>query len=166
VVPAEAIGAYQVSDLSFKWEGLRSEPDKSQLFDAIVDTSINATYETVVKVSLFIEAITADSTTRLLKVEFKNTENGPLINSLIFNAADFPDSGTREVSKDITIPLPVKDYVMGTANSGQYWYRIILIRNTDNSGIPAVSKNVEGSWQAKSGSLEVTTDMLPKELTT
>jgi hypothetical protein len=162
VVPAEVVGEYKASDLSFNWEGLRSEPDKSQLFDSIVDTSINATYESLVKVSLFIEAITADSTNRLLKVEFKNSENGPLIDTLIFNAGDFPDPPTGNVEKDITLPLPIKDYVMGAANSGQYWYRIVLIKKTDG-GVDAGSKNVQGRWQAKSGSLEITTDMLPKE---
>ncbi len=163
VVPAEVVGKYEPSDLSFIWEGLRSEPDKSQLFDTIVDSSINATYESVVKVSLFIEAITAESMTRLLKVEFKNSENGPLIDSLIFNSADFPNPQTNDVEKDIALPLPVKDYVMGAANSGQYWYKIILIKKTDDSGVSTGSKNVEGFWHCKSGSLEITTDMLPTE---
>ena len=156
-------GNTQASDLTFIWEGLRSEPDPSQLFDSIVDTSINATYESVVNVSLFIEAITKDSTTRLLKIEFKNSAEGPLIDSLIFNAADAPNPETGIVEKEISLPLPIKDYVMGAASSGQYWYRIILIKNTDGGGVNTGSKNVEGNWLARSGSLEITTDMLPME---
>ena len=99
------------------------------------------------KVTLFIDPISQDSIIRLLKVEFKNSENGPLIGELIFNASDTPDPVTGNISKTISLPLPIKDFVLGASTTGQYWYRITLIKKTDGSGVSSTSLPVVGDWQ-------------------
>ncbi|WP_234572778.1 hypothetical protein [Rhodohalobacter sp. 614A] len=160
-IASEDVGPYELSDLSFNWRGLKTEPDKGQLFDAIVDTTVQATYESTVKVSLFIAPISNDSEIRLLKIEFKNAENGPLIEELIFTGTDFQDTETEIVEKQVNLPLPIKDFILGSESSGQYWFRIILIKKTDGSGDSAGSAPVIGAWQNKAGSLEITSSLLP-----
>lgn len=160
-VASENVGPYDLSDLSFHWRGLKSEPDKGQLFDTIVDTTVQATYESTVNVSLFIDPISNESEIRLLKIEFKNAENGPLIEELIFTSTDFQDSETDIVEKQVNLPLPIKDFILASESSGQYWFRIILIKKTDGSGNSAGSAPVIGAWQSKAGSLEVTSSLLP-----
>lgn len=160
-VASEDVGPYELSDLSFNWLGLKSEPDKGQLFDTIVDTTVQATYESPVKVSLFIDPISNESEIRLLKIEFKNAEDGPLIEELIFTGTDFQDPETDIVEKQVNLPLPVKDFILGSESSGQYWFRIILIKKTDGSGDSAGSAPVIGAWQNKAGSLEITSSLLP-----
>ncbi len=142
----------------FVWEGLKSQPNKERLFDAIVDTSINAEYESNTKVSLFIDRISLESNIRLLKVEFKNKEEGPLMETLIFDASDVPNEASGNVEKEAKLSMLIKDYILGSANSGQYWYRITLIKKTDGSH----SQNTIGDWTARSGSLEITTELLPQ----
>lgn len=160
-VASEEVGPYELTDLSFNWRGLRSEPDKGQLFDTVVDTSVQATYESTVKVSLFIDPISNESEIRLLKIEFKNAENGPLMEELIFTGTDFQNPETDIVEKQVNLPLPIKDFILGSESSGQYWFRIILIKKTDGSGDSAGSAPVIGEWQSKAGSLEITSSLLP-----
>lgn len=161
IIASEDVDNYELSDIFFDWQGLRSEPDKEQLFDSIVDTSVQATYQSEIKVSLFIDPISQDSVNRLLKVEFKNSADGPLVEELIFTGSDFTNSETDHVEKNITLPLPIKKFILGAASSGQYWYRIILIKETDGGGDTTESAPLIGEWKSKSGSLEITTSLLP-----
>lgn len=155
---SEEVDSYDPEDYIFNWEGLKIIPVKEKLFDTIVDTSIGANYELNVKVSLFINFKTETSLIRLVKVEFKNKTDGPLINTLMFNYTDNSNEISGIIEKEAVLMMPIKDYVLGDPNAGQYFYRITLIKETDDLGNTEIS---QGQWLSKSGSLEITTNQLP-----
>lgn len=156
---SEEVDSYSFDDFIFQWIGLKMIPDKGTLFDMIVDTSIGATYELDVKISLFINFKTAASLIRLIKVEFKNKEDGPIIKWPTFDASAQRNEVTGNIEANIELAMPVKDYIIGGQNAGQYFYRITLIKETDAHGN---TKTSVGEWQSKSGSLEITNELLPK----
>ncbi|MGV8963290.1 MAG: hypothetical protein ACOH2V_07905 [Candidatus Saccharimonadaceae bacterium] len=155
---SEEVNPYDPEDFIFQWEGLKIIPNKDKLFDIIVDTSIGANYELIVKVSLFIKFKSDTTSIRLVKVEFKNKQDGPLISTIMFNGEDKLNEVSGNIEKEAVLMMPIKDYVLGDANAGQYFYRITLIKETDTLGNTEIS---EGEWRAKSGSLEITTNQLP-----
>lgn len=155
---SEEVDSYNPEDFIFRWEGLKIIPDKDKLFETIVDTSIGANYELNVKISLFIKFKTETTSIRLLKVEFKNEIDGPLINTVMFNDTDQINEVSGTIEKEAVLMMPIKNYVLGSPNSGEYFYRITLIKETDTLGNTQIS---ESQWQSKSGSLEITTNQLP-----
>lgn len=155
---SEEVAEYDPLDFIFQWEGLKVIPDKSKLFDIIVATSVGANYSLTVKISLFIKFKTETTSIRLMKVEFKNKPDGPLINTIMFTDADKTNEVSGIIEKEAVLMMPVKDYVLGDPNAGQYFYRITLIKETDSLGNTEIT---EGEWKAKSGSLEITTNQLP-----
>lgn len=158
---SEPVDSYAIEDLNFEWVGLQAEPDKGRLYDAIVDTTVSATYESTLNVSFFINPISGDSDIRLLKIEFRNAEDGPLIEELIVTEPDFSGLTSDVLEKKVMLPLPIKDFILGAESTGRYWYRIILIKKTDGSGDSAESAPAIGEWQSKIGSLEITSSILP-----
>lgn len=160
-IPSENVESYTLEDLSFDWRGLQATPDKGRLYDAIVDTTVSATYESTLNVSFFINPISGDSDIRLLKIEFRNQEDGPLIEELIVTEPDFSGLESDVLKKEVMLPLPIRDFILGAESTGRYWYRIILIKKTDGSGDSAESAPVIGEWQSKTGSLEITSSLLP-----
>ncbi|MDD4777172.1 MAG: hypothetical protein PHV53_02670 [Fermentimonas sp.] len=155
---SEEVATYDPLDFIFQWEGLKIIPDKSKLFDIIVATSVGANYALTVKISLFIKFKTDTTSIRLMKVEFKNRQDGPLINTIMFTETDKSNEVLGIIEKEAVLMMPVKDYVLGDPNAGQYFYRITLIKETDTLGNTEIT---EGEWKAKSGSLEITTNQLP-----
>ncbi len=149
------------SNLFFEWIDFSAIPNLQNLYESIVDTSVNNTYEQVITLQLHVNIQGDASPIRILKVLFKNEEEGPETNQILFDGSEAPNTTLGFLEKNIVLRNSLQDFVLANADSGAYWYQIKLVNNTDINGD---TEEIEGKWtKAQGNNLAITTDKLPEK---
>ncbi|WP_452223652.1 hypothetical protein [Lacinutrix chionoecetis] len=161
----EAVSQNNISigaeNLVFEWLDFSAKPNLQNLYESIVDTSINNTYEKEITIQLHVVIQGEASPIRILKVLFKTEEDGPKTNELQFDASEVPNTDLGVIEKRVVLRQSLQDFVLDSVDSGSYWYKIQLIHSTDSQGN---TEEIAGEWIKTQGdNLSITTDKLPKK---
>ena len=142
VVPVSPIPGDSAATASFDLDGVEVIPDKEAIWNAILDPSAPGVYMRTIKVKTF-------------KPQFDPPRDQPE-KQIMSIVVDFEGGTAVELSADhpeqeVSLRLPIGDYVLRKANLGQYRYKVRVIRlsaiaadkdwKTDDTGIlfPLVS---------------------------
>ncbi|WP_124981354.1 hypothetical protein [Nonlabens xiamenensis] len=147
-------GMTEVDDLQLNFDQMTAIPDKNTLYDLMVDTTVNNVFETAVPIRSFIPFGPTDII-KFMEVEFKSSESSRLLGSVVFTKSDDLSQGFAE--KEMSMQLPIKDFVLNLSSGGSYLYRIrTVIQETGTKSVQLIT-----DWRPHSGSLEITDDLLP-----
>jgi hypothetical protein len=136
LVPSSPLPGEGALHAFFDWTGVKVQPDKDAVWNAILDPATPAVYLRTIKVKTFKQKFDPPP---------NNVDDQIMSVVLDFEGGPSVELNADNLERDVSLPLPIGDYVLRKADQGQYRYKVRIIRlsgemrdaewRTDSTGI-------------------------------
>lgn len=126
VVPTAAVTDLATAEVVLDRSGIEVRPDQAAIYDAIVDPTVTADYQTSFLVTTFsqvFEPPDADNAIKSIKVNFFDV-TGRAVHGSVTLQPDERQIKPYVLQIPAELSLPIREYVLGQANFGQYRYQL------------------------------------------